>query len=70
MQDWSSQITDVEVSGLLGCHAEWQVIDTKYFEGTYSLHPQGSRISSRIPGPLNMKVLQSFEMLEIKNPAY
>jgi len=28
MQDWSSQITDVEDSGLLDCHAEWQVIDS------------------------------------------
>jgi len=28
MQDWSSQITDVEDSALLGCHAEWQVIDS------------------------------------------
>jgi hypothetical protein len=69
MQDWSSQITDVEDSGLLGCHAEWQVINSKCFEGTYDLH-QGSRNSSRIPGPLNMKVLHSFEMLEIKNPVY
>jgi len=70
MQGWSSQITDGEDSGLLVCHAEWQVTDSKCFEGTYGLHPQGSRSSSRIPGPLNMKVLHSFEMLETKNPAY
>jgi hypothetical protein len=70
MQDWSSQITDVEDSGLLDCHAEWQVIDSMYFEGTYSLPSQGSKNSFRILGPLNMKVLHSFEMLELKNPAF
>jgi hypothetical protein len=70
MQDWSSQITDVEDSGILDCHAEWQVIDSMCFEGTYSLPPQGSSNSTRILGPLNMKVLHYFEMLEHKNPAY